>query len=187
MAVDAYYRGKYGIGFAEPLRPSGGGCAPDLRQWRTDLLALAPPRAAAVAARRTRSGLEVCDRQIKYDPQTSRWFYVAIRCDGTTTENTSYAGFSKTSDATDLSTAVGRGWCGYAYSTGRVLEGYIIGTNSFKTLPQAFLTAHSSSRPRDRRRRLGVLSARRGVPRDDARPAGARALPPQRSLRRPCP
>jgi hypothetical protein len=93
-----------------------------LRQSRTDLLAQAPPSAAVMAARRTRSGLDACDRQIKCDPQTSRWFYVAIRRDGTATENTSYAG-----------------------------------------------------------------SARRGVPREDARRVDARALPPSRSPRRPCP
>jgi hypothetical protein len=113
-----------------------------LRQSRTDLLALAPPSAAVVAARRTRSGLEVCDRQIKYE--------------------------------------------GYPELGLESLQ-IMIGTNSFTILPQEFLTAHTSSRPRDRRRRLGVLSARRGVPRDDARRAGARALPPPRSLRRPCP
>ena len=58
-----------------------------------------------------------CDPQIKYDAKSSRWFYSAIRCDGTRTSNTLYLGFSKTSDPTDFSTATGHGWCGYAYST----------------------------------------------------------------------
>src|SRR5439155_13898034 len=52
-------------------------------------------------------GIGVCDPQIKYDPQTERWFYVAIRCDGTTTANAMYMGFSKTSDPTNFSTGGG--------------------------------------------------------------------------------
>src|SRR5262249_43737342 len=32
-------------------------------------------------------GVAVCDPQIKYDPKTERWFYVAIRCDSTTKTN----------------------------------------------------------------------------------------------------
>ena len=30
-------------------------------------------------------GVAACDPQVKYDPKSSRWFYVAIRCDGTRT------------------------------------------------------------------------------------------------------
>jgi hypothetical protein len=103
-------------------------------------------------------GVAVCDPQIKYDPQSSRWFYAAIRCDGTTTANALYLGFSKTSDPTDLSTAVGHGWCGYAYSTGKVLEDYpklaldslhiVIGSNNFSAQSGAFLTAHILSLPK---------------------------------------
>jgi hypothetical protein len=101
----------------------------------------------------------VCDPQIKYDRQTSRWFYAAIECNGTTTENTLFMGFSKTTDPTDFSTAAGRGWCGYAYTTAKVLEDYpklgldpqhiIIGTNSFESAkPFNFLTAHIFSLPK---------------------------------------
>src|SRR6266568_1385167 len=35
-------------------------------------------------------GIAVCDPQIKYDPQSSRWFYAAIRCDQTKKENRLY-------------------------------------------------------------------------------------------------
>jgi PKD repeat protein len=103
-------------------------------------------------------GTEVCDPQVKYDPQTERWFYVALRCDGTTTANALYVGFSKTSDPTDFSTAPGRGWCGYTASSGEVLEDYpklgldashiIIGTNSFSAITEAFRTAHIFSVPK---------------------------------------
>jgi hypothetical protein len=103
-------------------------------------------------------GVAVCDPQIKYDPQSSRWFYAAIRCDGTTTANAFYLGFSKTSDPTNFSTAVGHGWCGYAYSTGKALEDYpklgldslhiMIGANSFNAQTGAFLTAHILSLPK---------------------------------------
>jgi PKD repeat protein len=93
----------------------------------------------------------VCDPQIKYDPQTERWFYVAIRCDGTATENTMYVGFSKTSDPTNFSTGGGGGWCGYSYAFGSAFEDYpklglaplhiMIGTNSFNSIGE-FLTSH---------------------------------------------
>jgi hypothetical protein len=103
-------------------------------------------------------GVAVCDPQVKYDPQSSRWFYAAIRCDRTTTANTVYMGFSKTSDPTDFSTAVGHGWCGYSYGTSNTLEDYpklgldslhiIIGSNSFSAKTGAFLTAHILSLPK---------------------------------------
>src|SRR5438105_1135535 len=103
-------------------------------------------------------GVAVCDPQIKYDPQSGRWFYAAIRCDGTITENALYLGFSKTSDPTDFSTAVGHGWCGYSYATGNTFEDYpklgldslhiIIGSNSFDAKTEAFLTAHILSLPK---------------------------------------
>jgi hypothetical protein len=99
-----------------------------------------------------------CDPQIKYDPRSSRWFYVAIRCDGTRTKNTLYLGFSKTSNPTDFSTAVGHGWCGYSYNTVNALEDYpklgldplhmMIGSNSFNAETGAFATAHILSLPK---------------------------------------
>jgi hypothetical protein len=103
-------------------------------------------------------GVAVCDPQIKYDPKSSRWFYAAIRCDRTTTGNALYLGFSKTSDPTDFSTAVGHGWCGYSYGTSEVIEDYpklgldslhiIIGSNSFNARSGAFVTAHILSLPK---------------------------------------
>jgi hypothetical protein len=103
-------------------------------------------------------GVTVCDPQIKYDPKSSRWFYSAIRCDGTFTENALYLGFSKTSNPTDFSTASGHGWCGYTYPTGKVIEDYdklgldsshiIIGSNDFEAKSEAFLTAHILSLPK---------------------------------------
>jgi hypothetical protein len=99
-----------------------------------------------------------CDPQIKYDPKSSRWFYSAIRCDRTRTSNTLYAGFSKTSDPADFSTATGHGWCGYAYSTGSTIEDYdklgldsshiVVGSNSFNAQTEAFITAHILSLPK---------------------------------------
>jgi len=106
-------------------------------------------------------GVAPCDPQIKYDPKSSRWFYAAIRCDGTPTEGALYLGFSKTSDPTDFSTAVGHGWCGYTYATGKSLEDYpklgldsshvIIGSNSYeknKRGEEVFVTAHILSLPK---------------------------------------
>ena len=103
-------------------------------------------------------GVAACDPQVKYDPKSSRWFYVAIRCDGTTTANALYLGFSKTSDPSDFSTAVGHGWCGYSYSTAKTFEDYpklgldsshiIIGSNDFNAQPEAFITAHVLSLPK---------------------------------------
>jgi hypothetical protein len=67
-------------------------------------------------------------------------------------------GFSKTSDPTDFSTAVGHGWCGYSYATGKLLEDYdklgldsshiMIGSNLFEAKSGAFLTAHVLSLPK---------------------------------------
>jgi hypothetical protein len=103
-------------------------------------------------------GVAVCDPQIKYDARSSRWFYAAIRCDGTKTKNTLYLGFSKTSNPTDFSTAVGHGWCGYSYNTANALEDYpklgldplhiMIGSNSFSAETGAFATAHILSLPK---------------------------------------
>jgi PKD domain-containing protein len=101
-------------------------------------------------------GVQVCDPQIKYDPQSSRWFYVALRCDGTPTANALYLGFSKTSDPTDFSIEPGHGWCGYEYNTGEALEDYpklgldsqhiIVGTNSFHGT--SFVSAHVFAGPK---------------------------------------
>jgi hypothetical protein len=121
---------------------------------RTSLAIVGSP----VALSTFTGGVAVCDPQIKYDPHTSRWFYAAIRCDGTKTKNTLYLGFSKTSDPTDFSTSVGHGWCGYSYNTGNVLEDYpklgldplhiMIGSNSFNAETGAFATAHILSLPK---------------------------------------
>jgi hypothetical protein len=103
-------------------------------------------------------GTAPCDPQIKYDPTSSRWFYSAIRCDGTLIKNELFVGFSKTSDPTDFSTAEGGGWCGYKYETGEFLEDYdklgldsshiMIGSNDYEALTEAFVTAHVLSLPK---------------------------------------
>jgi PKD repeat protein len=121
---------------------------------RADLKAVGSPVSLATFTK----GVEPCDPQIKYDPLSERWFYVALRCDGTTTANRLYLGFSKTSDPTDLSTASGHGWCGYEYAFGAALEDYpklgldalhiIIGTNGFSSTSESFLTAHIFSLPK---------------------------------------
>jgi PKD repeat protein len=121
---------------------------------RTDLSLIGSPEDLATFTK----GIEPCDPQIKYDSATERWFYVAIRCDGTKTLNQLYLGFSKTSDPTDLSTASEHGWCGYEYSFGAAFEDYpklgldaqhiVIGTNSFSTTSEALLTAHVFSLPK---------------------------------------
>jgi hypothetical protein len=121
---------------------------------RSDLSLVGSPVALSTFV----GGVAVCDPQIKYDPQTSRWFYAAIRCDGTKTRDTLYVGFSKTSNPTDFSTASGHGWCGYAYDTGKALEDYpklgldplhiLIGSNSFSAGTGAFATAHILSLPK---------------------------------------
>jgi IPT/TIG domain len=102
-------------------------------------------------------GVAPCDPQIKYDPQSSRWFYAAIRCDKTSADKL-YVGWSKTGDPADLSTATGHGWCGYAYETGKTLEDYpklgldashiIVGANAFSMPAGSFLTAHILSLPK---------------------------------------
>jgi PKD repeat protein len=95
------------------------------------------------------AGTSPCDPQIKYDPTTSRWFYVAIRCDNTASANELYLGFSKTSDPTNFSTA---GWCRYIYSFGTNFEDYpklgvdgthiMVGVNEFQASSGAYQTAH---------------------------------------------
>jgi PKD repeat protein len=114
-------------------------------------------------------GTGVCDPQIKYDPQTERWFYVAIRCDGTTTANTLYVGFSKTTDPTSFSTKAGGGWCGYEYGFGAAFEDYpklgldsvhiLIGTNSFPSTGSGFFTAHIFSSPKPVKGVIGACPA----------------------------
>src|SRR5262249_23975958 len=96
-------------------------------------------------------GTAPCDPQIKYDPKSSRWYYVMIRCDGTLTENELYLGFSKSSDPSDFSTAAGHGWCGYSYGTGQFLEDYaklgldsshiMIRSDDYEALTEPFATA----------------------------------------------
>jgi PKD repeat protein len=83
------------------------------------------------------SGTAACDPQIKYDPTTSRWFYVAIRCDGTASANTLYFGFSKETNPANLTTD----WCRYAQGTTTAFQDYpklgvdgthiMIGVNEF--------------------------------------------------------
>jgi PKD repeat protein len=90
-------------------------------------------------------GVSVCDPQVKYDPHTSHWFMIAIRCDGTAVSNTMYLAFSKTSSAMPLSSA---GWCTYSYGFGLNFPDYpklgldgahiMIGDNLFGPLSTEF-------------------------------------------------
>jgi PKD repeat protein len=95
-------------------------------------------------------GVSPCDVQIKYDPSSDRWFYVALRCDGTMTNNQLYVGWSKTSDPSDLA----GGWCRFSVAStpATVLDDYpklgldgghiIIGANTFDATSGFFDTAH---------------------------------------------
>ncbi len=93
------------------------------------------------------NGTSVCDPQIKYDPATSRWFYAAIRCDGTPSANELYVGFSKETNPSNLTTD----WCTYSISTTTVLEDYpklgldgthiMVGANEFDGTSGNFNTA----------------------------------------------
>jgi PKD repeat protein len=96
-------------------------------------------------------GIVPCDVQIKFDPQSGRWFYLALRCDGTTTSNQLYFGWSKTANPSDLTTA---SWCSFAVSStpATSLDDYpklgldaghlIIGSNLFDASSGAFQSAH---------------------------------------------
>jgi PKD repeat protein len=98
-----------------------------------------------------------CDVQIKFDPQSGRWFYLALRCDGTTASNELYVGFSKAATPRDLTPA---SWCTYTVPSNPVtsIDDYpklgldaghiIIGSNSFDALTAAFLTAHIMAAPK---------------------------------------
>ncbi len=104
----------------------------------------------------------VADPQIKYDPQTDRWFYVALSSDEY--NEGLDVGFSKSGDPTNLSTKPGGGWCGYTYKF-KTFEDYpklgldaqhiIVGTNSIESvfnskgaLEEKFGTAHIFSLPK---------------------------------------
>lgn len=130
---------------------------------RTDLARIVAPTSITKFVGDAHSEGSACDPQIKYDPQSDRWFYAAIECNGTKTENALYVGFSKASEPTDLSTASGKGWCGYAYTPpegGAVLEDYpklgldalhiILGTNAFNVAAKGepFTTSHIFSLPK---------------------------------------
>src|SRR5579875_5034 len=96
-------------------------------------------------------GTATCDPQVKFDPQSARWFYLALRCDGTTTANQRYVGWSKATNPPDLSPA---SWCTYSVSSSpsTSLDDYpklgldgghlIIGSNLFDASSGAFQTAH---------------------------------------------
>jgi len=95
-------------------------------------------------------GVQTCDPQIKYDPQSGRWFYSALRCDGTPDQNELYVGWSKQSNPAGLTSS---DWCNYAVATSPVtsLDDYdklgidaghiIIGANLFDATSQAFQSA----------------------------------------------
>jgi hypothetical protein len=76
---------------------------------RSDLTEIGAPVDVATFT----GGVSPCDVQVKYDPDSDRWFYIALRCDGTTSSNQLYVGWSKTSDPSDL---IG-GWCRFSVSS----------------------------------------------------------------------
>jgi PKD repeat protein len=114
---------------------------------RTDLSMVGSP----VALTTFTGGTSPCDPQIKFDPQSARWFYVALRCDGTTNTNQLYVGWSKTTNPPDLTTA---SWCTFKLLSApkTSLDDYpklgldashlIIGSNLFNASSGAFETAH---------------------------------------------
>ncbi len=102
-------------------------------------------------------GTSPCDVQIKFDPQSGRWFYLALRCDGTTAANELYVGFSKAASPPDLTPA---SWCTYTVPSNPVtsIDDYpklgvdaghiIVGSNSFDATTGSFLTAHILAAPK---------------------------------------
>ena len=108
-----------------------------------------------------------CDVQVKYDPGSDRWFFLALRCDGTTTDNQLYVGWSKTDDPSDLAT----GWCTFAVSSSPAtsLDDYpklgldgthvIVGTNDYDASSSAFQTAHILVAPKPASGPLGSCTA----------------------------
>jgi hypothetical protein len=102
-----------------------------------------------------RSGQDVFDPQIQFDPQANRWLYVADNIDSTG-HNFLDFGWSKTADPSDLV----NGWCRFVLSTdvgtSRFLEDYpklghdnlhmLIGSNSVRG--NSFFTAHVYSLPK---------------------------------------
>jgi hypothetical protein len=90
-----------------------------------------------------------CDPQVKFDPQTDRWFYEAIGC-GSSDLGELFVGWSITPDPSNLTT----GWCKFAGS-GSVESSaaidypklaldanhIIIGANVFNAINGSFLTA----------------------------------------------
>jgi hypothetical protein len=99
-------------------------------------------------------GTAPCDPQIKYDAQSERWFYSALRCDGTTKSNELYLGWSKSSNPSSLAgTSETSGWCKFKVATqpATSLDDYdklgvdgahvTIGANLFASSSGAFQTA----------------------------------------------
>jgi hypothetical protein len=90
-----------------------------------------------------RSGQNVFDPQIQFDPAGNRWLYVADDVNGS--QNFLALGWSKTADPSDLT----NGWCRFVVGTGSAVEDFpklghdnnhiIIGSNSFGNF---FQTAH---------------------------------------------
>ncbi len=113
---------------------------------RSDLTEIGAPVDVATFT----GGVSPCDVQVKYDPDSDRWFYSALRCDGTTSSNQLYVGWSKTSDPSDLI----EGWCRFSVSStpATALDDYpklgldashlIIGANTFDAGSGLFETAH---------------------------------------------
>ena len=82
---------------------------------------------------------DICDPQIQWDPQSNRWYYLALfNCSGSASGQRLDFGWSLSANPTDLSTA---NWCHFRINTGTTTEDYpklghddshlIIGTNAF--------------------------------------------------------
>jgi hypothetical protein len=69
-----------------------------------------------------KSNDDVFDPQVQWDPQSSRWYYLADDCTSSNCNRNNFIafGYSKTSDPSDLV----NGWCRYTIGTGRDFHDY---------------------------------------------------------------
>ena len=116
---------------------------------RTDLT----PVTSALSVGTFTGGADPCDVQVKYDPGSDRWYYLALRCDGTSTDNQLYVGWSKSSDPSSLTT----GWCKFTVDSTptTLLDDYpklgldashvIIGANGYDATSEAAETGFQTA------------------------------------------
>ena len=111
----------------------------------------------------------VFDPQIMWDPQSSRWYYLLDRIEGTSPSRIAHLayGWSKTADPTDLA----NGWCHQNINTGAEFDDYpklgdndshlVFGTNVFGTNVGGFSTARVWTVPKPA---AGVTTCPASVP-----------------------